>query len=405
MSKKHLYGAGLQLEQDAPADGPGLWQRAELRLQVGNEAGPLWPRLEERLASVRSYPRLHPGTVLKAVAGDGGAAAYLLSDPARGRYFRLGEREANLIPLLDGKREVQEVARDYADRFGPVSVPAVERFLYDLRLAGLLDERAGLWQRLSAPRRSGPLILWTLPGAEDRLAALHHAVRGLLTPVSGVVALFLFLGGLALWIVRFPALGADLAVLRAAWWMLPVLLALVYTVMVPVVVTHELAHALACVHAGGRVARFGLMVHHLLPAAFADVSDVWTLPRASRIGVFLAGPASTALWAAAATALWSCTPAGSWVHVGLAAVMLAIWYSLLVGLVPVAGYDGSEVLGEWLRVPNLHRRALGLFGAGRTELAGAAPRERRILQGYAAGFVAYNLAVVTLIALAVWQVV
>jgi putative peptide zinc metalloprotease protein len=401
---KRLYDAGRQrLEQDIPPDPSGLWQRAELRLMVRDEADPLWPRLEDRLAATRSYPRLHPGLVLKAGPADGGPA-YLLSDPARGRYFCLGEREAALIPLLDGQREVREVARDYADRFETISVSAVERFLDDLRQAGLLNERASLWQRLSATQRSGPLILWTLPGAADKLAALHRAARFLFTPLSGLVFLLLP-AGLWLLAVHFPTLGADLAVLRTARWAAPLLLLLAYLAMVPIVVTHELAHALACIHGGGQVARFGLMLKHLLPAAFADVSDVWTLPRQARIGVFWAGPASTVLWAATSTALWAWTPAGSWAHLGLAAVMLVIWYSLLVGLIPVAGYDGSEVLAEWLRMPNLHRRALGLFRGDRTQLAAAPPRERRILWGYAAGFLVYNMAVMALIVFVVWSVV
>jgi len=403
MFRKRLHDTGRQLGPGAAAESPGLWQRAELRLQVGDEAGALWPRLEERLAAVRSCPRLRAGLALKAAPGDGGPA-YLLADPARGRYFRLGEREALLVPLLDGRREAAELARACADRLGPVSAAAVERFVDDLRLAGLLDERAGLWQRLGGSRRGGAAVLWTLPGAEERLAALHRALRPLLTPAGGGAALLLLLGAAALLAVHFPTLGADMAVLRSAWWSVPLLLAVVYAALVPVVAAHELAHALACIHAGGRVASVGLMLRHLLPAAFADVSDVWTMPRGARIGVFLAGPACTALGAAGLTALWAWTPAGSWAHLALAAAMLVTWYSLLVGLVPVAGYDGSEVLAEWLQVPGLHRRALGLL-AGRPAETAAAPRERRILRGYAAGFVAYNLAVLALIALVVWRVV
>jgi len=401
MPGKYLYDTERNLAQEVPSDPAGLWQRAELRLQVGEETDPLWPRLEERLATGRFYPRLHSGLVLKAGPANGGPA-YLLSDPARGRYFCLGEREAALIPLLDGQREVREVARDYAERFEAISVPAVERFLEDLRQAGLLNESASLWQRLSAPQRSGPLILWTLPGAADKLAALHRAVRFLFTPLSGL--LFLLLpAGLGLLVAHFPALRADLAVLRTAWWAAPLLLLLAYLAMVPIVVTHELAHALACIHSGGQVTRFGFMLKHLLPAAFADVSDVWVLPRQSRISVFLAGPASTTLWAATITALWAWTPAGSWVHLGLAAIMLVIWYSLLIGLIPVAGYDGSEVLAEWLHMPELHRRALDLFRGAREELAAAPPRERRILGGYAFGFLVYNMAIITLIFFVVWK--
>ncbi len=383
--------------QHESADRSNLWQRLELRLAASPEAAPLWPRLAQRLAALPGRPRLRPGLVLKPLP-DAAGATYLLSDPANGRYFHLGEREAAILALLDGQRPAAQIAEACAGRCGPLSPAAVEQFLQDLRQAGLLDEPASLWQRLRAPERHGPLVVWTLPAAEERLADLAARLRPLAHPLVGGVVLALFLGTLVNLGLRWYVVQADWSYLAGAWGWIPLLLVLLYVSMVPVIVTHELTHALACAHFGGRVLRLGLMVRHLLPAAFADVSDVWSLPRRARVAVFLAGPASTAVWAALAMGVWVVTPYGSLVHLWAGALLLAGLLTTLVSLNPVAGYDGSEVLAEWLQVPDLHRRALRY---GWTRLRGRPPavpaRERAVLGWYSVAFLLYNVGVVALI--------
>ena len=315
--------------------------------------------LAERVTAARPNPKLRPDLVVKPVPGD--SAACILSDPTGGRYFRLGEREAFILTLLDGQRDLPAIASDTAARFGPLPAQAVDQFVWEMGQAGLLDERAGLWQRLAAPQRSGPVVVWTLPGAEERLEALYARLGGLFHPVTWGVAIFFFVQAVVLVIRRWSLVRADVAFLAANPAAIPLLLIACYLAMVPVVLSHELAHALTCIHYGGRVSRLGLMIRHFLPAAFADVSDLYFLPARARIAVYLAGPASTLAWAGMAVAVWAFWPAGSYVHLIGGAVGLVATINGLVGLNPVAGYDGSEALGEWLAVPGLHRRALGYW--------------------------------------------
>jgi putative peptide zinc metalloprotease protein len=173
-----------------------------------------------------------------------------------------------------------------------------------------------------------------------------------------------------------------------------------------VVLAHELAHALACTAWGGRVTRLGLMIRHGLPAAFADVSDVHFLPRRARVAVYLAGPLST-LGAAALAALAALGAAGA-LGPGPAALpaLLALLAALaalsgLVALCPVAGYDGSEALAEWLGVPDLHRRALAALRGRRPASEDTLPAvdadRRRLLAAYGVGFLAYNVAAAALV--------
>lgn len=381
------------------AKSPGLWQQLELHLP-NEEAGRLWPRLEERLVTHPLRPRLREGLVLKSIPSGDGSSYYLLSDPVRGRYFRLGEREAFILSLLDGEHRVEDVVRACSERHGTTSASAVEQFLQDLQTAGLLEERIGLWQRLSPLGKHGSSVLWAFSGAEEKLAALYRRLRFLFYPPIWGIPLALLGGTLALLILHWDILRADLAFLSSSWWLIPPLLLALYLAMVPVIFTHEVTHALACIHFGGRVSRFGLMVRHILPAAFADISDVYSFPPKDRAAVFLAGPASTALWTALAAVLWAWTPPASSIHLLGAGIMLASLLGLVVGLSPVSGYDGSEALAEWLSVPNLHRQALRycverLRGRSPQDIP---PRQRRLFWGYGLAFLAYNVALLGLLA-------
>jgi len=144
------------------------------------------------------------------------------------------------------------------------------------------------------------------------------------------------------------------------------------------------------------------MIRHFLPAAFADVSDLYLLPARARIAVYLAGPASTLAWAGMAAGLWAFWPAGSYVHLLGGAVALVATLNGLVGLNPVAGYDGSEALSEWLGVPDLHRRALGYCWNRLRGWGQPTPPEVRLFRWYGPGSLVYNAAVLaTLVAVVV----
>ena len=383
---------------DNPTGAPGLWQRLELRPEGEAAAGgALWPALSERLASAQPRPKLRPDLAVKPIPGDDTAS--ILSDPTGGRYFRLGQREAFIATLLDGRRDLPTIAGEAAARFGPLPGQAVERFVWDLGQAGLLEQRAGLWQRLAAPKRSGPLVVWTIRNAEGRLRALYNLLGGLFLPVTWGMAVLMSVPAAILVIRHRPQIGYDLGALAAYPGAIPLALLQCYLAMILVVLTHELAHALACIHYGGRVSRMGLMIRHGLPAAFADVSDLYLLPKRARIAVYLAGPASTLFWAGLAAAAWAILSVPNYVHLAAGAVALVASINSLTGLVPVAGYDGSEALGEWLGVPNLHRRALSYCWArlrGRP-VAGPAGHSRLFIW-YGLGFVVYNIAMIGLLA-------
>lgn len=396
MAHKNLQQLENHLQDTAePA---GMWQRLELALPAAHQDPGLWPRLAKRMEQSRRPPRLRADLELKGIPNNA-EGGFLLSDPAEKRHFRLGKREAHILSLLDGSRHLPEIVQEYQNRFGPTTIQAVDEFLQALRQAGLLEEGRGLWGYLDWDRPDRPRILWVLPQAEERLANLHQRLRFLFHPLVGVLLGGLLLGAIILLGLHGDVLRADLNDAVSSWRWLPLLAGALYLVMIPIVLTHELAHALTCIHLGGQVPQLGLMLRHLLPAAFADVSDVWALPRGARTAVFLSGPASTALWAALATGVWAWTRPASFPHLLAAAVMLAAYYSTLVSLNPLAGYDGTEVLAEWLGRPGLHQRALTYcWGRLRGQRVPQAPtREHTLYWAYGLAVALFNVALIALL--------
>jgi len=104
-------------------------------------------------------------------------------------------------------------------------------------------------------------------------------------------------------------------------------------------------------------------------------------------------------WAGLAAAAWAILPVPNYVHLAAGAVALVASINSLTGLIPVAGYDGSEALGEWLGVPGLHRQALAYGLARLRRRPVAAPGgHARLFIWYSLGFVVYNLAMIGIVA-------
>jgi len=296
--------------------------------------------------------RPNPQTTASLVGQDGprrpcGLCAERPNRPAR--YFRLGEREAFILTLLDGQRDLAAIGRDTTARFGPLPDQAVEQFRVGTGAGGLLDQRASLWQRLTAPQRSGPLVVWTMRDAEGWLEDRYHRRSGPWFAMMGFGSL-LFVLAIVMIISSWPQIRAqiraDVAFLAAKPQAIPVVLIACYLIMIPIVLSHEMAHAMTCINYDGRVSRFGLMIRHFLPAAFADVSDLYLLSKRARIAVYLSGPAMTLTWASVAVVVWAQPALDSYVHLIAGVVGLVAMINGLGGLIPVAGYDGSEALAN-----------------------------------------------------------
>jgi len=122
------------------------------------------------------------------------------------------------------------------------------------------------------------------------------------------------------------------------------------------ILAHELGHGTALLRFGARPGKIGFGLYFLMPAFFADVSQVWRLPRHARLTVDVGGvyfqQAVFVIYAAGAL---------YWHSLEFAAACFAIDAMTVFALNPVFRFDGYWLLADWLALPNMHRDAVRLL--------------------------------------------
>jgi hypothetical protein len=129
------------------------------------------------------------------------------------------------------------------------------------------------------------------------------------------------------------------------------------------VAIHELAHGLVVVHHGRRVRSVGFRLHLGSPSFFVDSAEALLLPRRHRLIQAAAGP--WAEWLVTSAIAVAMLVSGD---IGLSPVLRRFvvlnTLTILMNLLPFGGLDGSLLLADLLREPDLgwrSRRALRRF--------------------------------------------
>lgn len=289
---------------------------------------------------------------------------YVVEDPRRRKFFRLGPAEYAVLAACDGRRTPAEAAAHAAP------------LLRSHALSGEEASAVTTWA-LSA----GLALSAVVPAAQDTNAAKAPwnplCFRVTLGRPEWIVESLLPVarwawgrGGMAIWLLLWTTallglwgersrigLGvAELGVpgamrLLASWCLLKVL--------------HELGHAATCRLFGGDVPHCGLLFLCGIPSPFVDVTSAWRIVnRRQRILVSLAGVYAESFVAAAALIgwAWSSDYAGQ-PFAGSLAVVAGI-STIVCNLNPLLRFDGYFVLSDWWGVPNLAaagRAAVGRF--------------------------------------------
>lgn len=333
-----------------------------------------------------------------------GAPQWVLNDPLRGRYFKLGEVAVRL--LRQWARGDAEAVLAFANRGSgrAVAVSDLEqllRFLRDHDLIGALDgeqrasyagkaaaQQQGLWRRVlhqylffRVPLwRPDPFLNRTWPWLQRYGGALLRV--GL--PLVLVLGIFLVARDWDRFIGSFSYLfswGGAVAFGIALWF---------------AKLCHELGHAYMAKRAGCRVHSMGLAFVVLLPMFYTDVSDAWRVrDRRSRLLIGAGGVLAELLLACIALLAWSLLEDGP---LRTAAFLLATatWLTTVaINLNPFMRFDGYFLLSDLLAVDNLQGRAFALcrwrlrewlfgYGALQPEPWPAEMRRRLLVWGYLA---------------------
>jgi putative peptide zinc metalloprotease protein len=362
--------SGSSASSDRTEDRP---KRTRIELLVRREDGDGFETRE--VQSARAYLESRPQRLpddqcelARMPSGLRGASTYVLKNRRNEEYLLLTEPEKFLWEQMDGRASLQEIGTAYVLRYGAFDFDIIPELIAKLRRVDLLTMRPAsrLREVLARNRRN--------PGARALEATLHalekltvtsrrahevfvriyrYGAFVLFTPAAMVaLAVLVALGGrgaVALWyesgeitagLKSHPILAILLV--KACFWL--------------TVVSHQIMHALACVHSKRRVREFGFtMLHGFIPTFYVDVTDVFMASRRARIVNALAGPlvhlflGSVYLWTASLAS-------GGFLKGFLAASAILQLQSLFVGLYPFCflEMDGYHILADLLAMPTLN---------------------------------------------------
>lgn len=327
--------------------------QAELMQQLAQQMA-----MQLALPPLREDLALHPGATQKD-----GSPSWVVEDPLRGRFFRIGWLEFELLSrwhLGDARQVAQAVAQETLLAPEIEEVLAVKQFFLQHEL--LLDQ-----ERLNKAAQ-GPL---PQPGLATK--ALHNYLMVRIPLVNPDRFLQRFLPWFA------PLLGHRALVLSMLAGLLGLVLALQqwdsfattfletlslqgllsYSVaLVLAKVLHELGHAFTAKRLGLRVPRMGVAIVLLLPMLYTDTGETWRLTRRrDRFAIAVAGMRIELMLAAWCTLAWSFLPDGP-VRGAMFFLATTSWLmTLAVNASPFMRFDGYYMMSDATGIPNLHDEA------------------------------------------------
>ena len=300
-----------------------------------------------------------------------GRLLWVVKDPVAMRYYQLREEEYFVLRQLDGRVSSDEIQARFERRFAQrqLESPRLQAFLARLHREGLLVSLAsGQGSELLARRKKLVRQAW-LEGVSNILALRLRGVDpdrflGRVAPWFGWLFSRWFLAssglliGSAIGLVvihfetlrqRLPDFHAFFGAGNLVWLAVAVGLAKVL---------HELGHALACRHFGGRCHEIGIMFLVFTPCLYCNVSDAWLMPNKwRRIAIGAAGMGVEMVLAAVATFVWWWTGPGLLNGLCLDLMFVCSASTLLFNGNPLLRYDGYYILSDWSETPNLQEQA------------------------------------------------
>ena len=362
---------------------------------------------EQEITADTVLPGLRQELQLLGAADDGGGGGgYLIFDPVRHKYFRIGQVAARILSVwckgTAGRARAALAAQGLIvalDEFG-----ALLRFV---AVSGLLASppqgSEGLARERAAARRN-PFV-WLVHNYlffRVPLVRPEKFLNGLLPAVSWLgsrAALWLFV---LVTLAGIYMAGHQWETFRTTFlyffsWQGAVLygLTLVFTKTI-----HELGHALVATWFGCRVPSMGVAFLVMLPMLYTDVTDAWKLTqRRQRLLIDAAGMLSELALAGVALLAWAFLPDGPARSAAFFLATTAWIVTLVINLSPFMRFDGYHILADALGIHNLQPRgfAMGkwkmrevLFGLGRPAPEVFRPAMARLLIAYAWGTWVYR---------------
>jgi len=328
------------------------------------------PEIPVRVISDRP-PRIAPDVVCQEHIEDGKPIVRVI---VRGvdAMFTLPAANWELAQLFDGQRSFEEIAEIYSNQRGQeYSAEEVQEFADDLEQINfwyktpqeknilLLQKTAEERQKLLKSKKSryGDLSEIAFPAVNpDRFVTWwYNHTRFVYTGWFTILTVVAFSISIAISVTHWDEIGRDTLEFFNFSNKSVVDVFVFYILAVIALCWHELGHAHACKHYGGRVPAMGFLLIYLTPAFYTDTSEGFVKgSRYQRFIIAMAGAWSELYLGAIATPIWWATPPGTAVHDAAYLMMLMTGIAgVFINWNPLIKLDGYYMLIETLGIADL----------------------------------------------------
>jgi putative peptide zinc metalloprotease protein len=316
-------------------------------------------------------PRKPPDVVFKEHIEDG-QPVVLAVVANQSSMYKFPRANWSLIQLFDGQRSYAEITQLYSSQSGrEYSEEEIREFADSLEAMNFWhktsqEKNIQLLQKTSEERRKllksrksrfGDLSEITFPAfnPDKFISWLYKYSSFVYTGWFTVITLVAFAVSAGISISHWNEIGRDTAEFfnftHKTWGDVLVF----YVIAVFALGWHELGHAHACKHYGGRVPAMGFLLIYLAPAVFTDTTEGFVLGgRSERFVIAMAGAWSELYIYVVATVLWWGTPPGSSVHnVSYLLMLMTGLAAVFMNWNPLMKLDGYFMLSETLGMSDL----------------------------------------------------
>jgi putative peptide zinc metalloprotease protein len=335
------------------------------------------PDMPARMLAERP-PRLDPGVNFREHIEEGKTVVRVYVPSAKSMFtFKPGNWK--LAQLFDGNRTYDEVAQLYSRETGAqYSVEDVREFASDLEAIEfwyrtpqekniLLMQQSAEERRKKIKNRWADLSDVTFPAfnPDPFLTKFYEYSKFIYTTWFTLLTLTMFLITTGITITHWSEIGRDTAQFynfsQKTWGDIFTL----YFILFGIVVVHELAHAYASKHFGGRVTAMGFALVYLTPAVYTDTTEAEvTATRYQRIIVTVAGVWSELIICSIATIIWWGTAPDTAVHNGAYFMMMMTGImSVLLNWNPLMKLDGYYLLTDITGIADIKENSTAYVSA------------------------------------------
>lgn len=348
----------------------GFW--SNLEQVVERERKPtvdLWETLRERLDLSKKKPKRIASVEVVGQQTARGEVYYVLHNVEANTYLQVDARDYFLWGLLDGEHSIRDLAVAYFVQFGAFPFDRLVHLLGQLKMNYFLAEKPvhvfstvakqlaarTLAYRLKRFSETFTQKEFSLKNADRFFNALYQRVGWLFfTRPALILYAVLTVVGLALFVWELQTGTYPLLITAGSYGLGLIALMLLNYVML---FFHESGHALTCKSLGRAVPKAGVLLYFGSLSWFVDTTDIWLLPKRSRIAVSLAGPSATVILGSLLATVIALFPAFPLNPTLFQAAFMG-YLSALLNMTPFIEYDGYYVLMDWLEIPMLRKKAL-----------------------------------------------